>query len=414
MLFVTRLLLIQEKVIKVNTLIVITMVSCVFTMGSCRSITAIDDNFSYQKSLTSDTSNTGVTTLQFINAEMNRGLNANILMPLSYNLGGAITMYQLTNSSKYLDEALNLSIRVIQKSQVVSNVSGNNSVFKDNYRGFLNKNPDYNEDKRGGPHMMEVPLYESYFYRYLAKLLYVYSISSKKIKTASRDDDFDRLLEFIVTHGWEKWYVRGASKDSCMPYLFRSRTHMAAHWATVALFLSQLNDDPDAQKQYIQYLDSYNAQLRDNLRINELGGYIWNMTWDNTWPVHFNCNRGVENGIIQDGDHGNHVISYIVEAYDLHRYWTDRDIERFVITTQKTLYNASEKMFYSSLDREYESSFVGGLRYADGFLKLARYDKELFESFRNARIAQCDLYHFRYGQSQYVAEYLMAQSYWSN
>src|SRR5690606_25030718 len=174
----------------------------------------------------------------------------------------------------------------------------------------------------------------------------------------------------------------------CYPYLFRSRTHMTSHWGIVALYLRELTDDEQEKEQYSKLLSLYDQQLKSNLRLTKDKAYVWNMTWDNPWPYETGCN-GPENTIIQDVSHGKYEVSYIVEAFDLTKgIWGRQDIERLINTVKYVLYDSSRKRFNGDLNGGFDTKTSDGIQMADGFLKLARYDRQLISLFESVRHRQ--------------------------
>lgn len=380
----------------------------VLTLLSCTNINRLGGDLSFSQSFEKHTRD-DITAKQLVAKQLSNEINAYNLMALSRSLGGFIAMYEATDSLWFLMQAFDLAEEVTGNAINVSQVSGNHAQFDDRYLGFMNINPD-RKNPRGGPHGKEVPLFESYFYRYLAKLIYISTYSIENVELQERSS---LLLDFLKVHGWEKWYVRGESINDCLPFLFRSRTHMTSHWALVALFLKKLDSDRVKVNQYEDFLNLYNRQLRSNLRITETRAYIWNMTWDKPWPLGLNCNQASTRAIIQDGSHGNHVITYVVEAFELGEGWSKTDIARFVRTAKYILFDSDRNLFYKDLSQNNDLSYKAGLRFGDGFLKLARYDKELLKYFEQARISQREAYHFRFEEFQYVAEFRLAQKYLS-
>ncbi len=354
----------------------------------------------------------GASAKEYMNRHINNGVHSSELMMLSSGLASFLAMYDATDSIKYLDMAYEFTNRILNSARVSSEIQGNQSPFKDKYQTWVNLNPKYEQTKVGSPHMKEYPLYESYYYRYMAKMLYMTSQLPNRSKN-NYQSQYTRVLNFLKVDGWEKWYERGLKESVCYPFLFRSRAHMTAHWATVAMYLNELVDEPARNTQYTAFLNLYNAQLRDNLRVSRDNAYIWNQTWDSNWPLGTTCNKPSK-GIIQDGSHGNHVIAYVVEGYELGKYWSKQDISRFVQTVKTLLYNPSQKFFYGDFNKKIDDSFAAGLRFGDGFLKLARYDDNLFHIFESVRKAQQNKYHYRYEEPQYVAEYLLAKKYYKN
>lgn len=354
----------------------------------------------------------GASAHTYMERMIKNGVHSSELMLLSSGLASFITMYEVTDSIKYLDQAYNFSRRIINSAEVSSQIAGNLSPFKDRYKTWINLNPKHEQTKLGSPHMKEYPLYESYFLRYLAKLLYLTSNETRWIRRRY-SNDYRMMLQFLITDGWEKWYERGKSYNECFPFLFRSRAHMTSHWAIVAMYLNELVSEPARQQQYEKFLELYNTQLRDNLRITSNDAYIWNQTWDSPWPIGTNCNKPSK-PIIQDGSHGNHVIAYVVEAYEAEKGWSSEDIKRFVNTVKTLLYNSNNQSFYADLNQSEDKSYAGGLRFGDGFLKLARYDEELYHIFEEVREKQKSQYHYRYNEPQYVAEFMLVKKYYRN
>src|SRR5690606_37719757 len=119
-------------------------------------------------------------------------------------------------------------------------ISNNPAVFKDNYRGWVNNNPNFPKNKNGGPHLQEIPLFESYLLRYLAKMAFLIERSSSLREDRLLVERNRKIIDFVEINGWEKWYSRGEKKSAgCYTYLFRNRTHMTSHWAIVALYLAE-------------------------------------------------------------------------------------------------------------------------------------------------------------------------------
>lgn len=133
------------------------------------------------------------------------------------------------------------------------------------------------------------------------------------------------------------------------------------------------------------------------------------MTWSNPWPIGLNCNPAALNPIIQDGSHGDHVITYVVESYEMHRYWNEEDIKRFSKTLRFLLFDEQSDIFYADLSGTVEDKFKSGMEYADGFIKLGRYDKKVLQCFEKARLK--NEHEFYFDDIQYVAEFNLAKRY---
>lgn len=333
------------------------------------------------------------------------------LMEFSRGIGALLAMYEATGSASYIEEAMDLTEQVIAKSKKGKEIENNPLEFKDDYLGWANINP--NNRASGGSHLQEVPLFESYLFRYLAKMVYLIDRSETLSENSSLRKKSRDILEFINVNGWEKWFTRGERKSKgCYPYLFRSRTHMTAHWAVVALYLHELTDAVQQKAQYEKFLAVFDEQLKGNLHITKNEAYIWNMTWDHAWPLGTACNKPAAKVAVQDVSHGNHVVTYIVEAFELNRAaWKKQDIDHLINTAKYLVYNTKEKMFNADLSGKIESNMSNGILTSDGFVKLTRYSNELMAIFKNVRDSRYTDDDFNFYEAQYVAELILAAKY---
>ncbi|MEU4692543.1 hypothetical protein [Actinoplanes sp. NPDC023714] len=262
---------------------------------------------------------------------------------LSYDVDSCVAMFRATGQRRYLDRALTFTENVAGSARPSSSLK--ESGFKDGYRGWASSKSGEDGD--------EVPLYESYFWRYATSLL-----------TAIRDDPgvwadagyrarYDRLLAFAEVDVFEKWYERGADDT-----IYRERTHMASHWALIALNLSRLTGDADRRARYTTVTTTIAERLRNQLRRSPADptAYFWSDVWDSAKRPG------------QDAGHGNGVIAYVVEARDRGSFWTDADMAAFS-GTLKVVWPGGPT-YHAYVDGT--GSDNGW--FADGFVKLGRYD----------------------------------------
>jgi hypothetical protein len=159
----------------------------------------------------------------------------------------------------------------------------------------------------------------------------------------------------------EKWYARGPDET-----IYRSRTHMAAHWALIALNLSRITTDPQRRaveekvlKEITGDLPNYPSSLRGQLEPNpsKPDAYFWSDKWGSTSPPG------------QDVAHGNGVIAFVVAAHDAGEIWSDEDVRRFVTLFEDVIWPRPGP------GAEYvDGSGRGTGWFSDGFVKLGRYD----------------------------------------
>lgn len=295
--------------------------------------------------------------------------NVEDLEALSYGLDAILAMYETTDSLNYLDDAIYLVQNNINMAQVTNKIPGNRSTLRDNYKGWI----ENRKDSTSGIFHMEVPLDEIYFYQYACRLLKDINKNKILIKRKQYKDFYTQTLNFIETNIWDKWTTRGIrdSKDK-YAFLMLKRTHMASHWAYIAAELYFLTKENARKIDYLDFVNFYNKELENNF--NKYGNYIfWNQTWDSIYHT---------SSIIQDVSHGNLVVSYLVEAYDL-GLWSDLDaIQRIINTLKYRLWDANNCIFRDNLDGTRISAAQAlrsnGSFQADGFVKLTRYDKSLF------------------------------------
>ena len=333
------------------------------------------------------------------------------LMEFSRGLGALLAMYEATNEKQYLDEAFDLAERVIAVAQKGKEIKNNPKNFKDDFYGWANKNPNFEKRKSGGQHLQEIPLFESYLFRYLAKMSYLVKTDAGLKADSEFIKRADKLSDFVKTNGWDKWYQRGEKqRPGCFPYLFRQRTHMTSHWAIVALYLRELSNSEAEKANYSKFLSLFDQQLKDNFRVGKNDAYVWNMTWDSAWPFGTACNKAPKSSIIQDVSHGNNVVTYVVEAHDLSKsVWSDVDIQRLANTVKYVLYNAEKNGFNKDLKGVFAANSSSCVGLSDGFVKLARYDAQLVDLFEKVSNGNLSNAKFSLDEPQFIAELTLAK-----
>jgi hypothetical protein len=271
---------------------------------------------------------------------------------LSYDLDASTAMYRATGRRQYIDRALLYVDNIVATARPSSSISA--SQYHDGYLGWASKQTD------GDPPGQEFPLYESYFWRYATTMLRVIRQAPALYDDPTYRAQYDRLLNFAEVNIFAKWYARGANEN-----IYRSRTHMTAHWATIALNLSLLTGDAGRRARYRtvvdnvdQHLPTAKAGLRGQLRPNPVvkSAYFWNDQW------------GSFKRPGQDVSHGNAVVAYVVEARDNGGYWTAADTDRLGALLINVIW-PRDGVFADFVD----GSGTGNGWFSDGFVKLGRY-----------------------------------------
>ncbi|CAM3054584.1 hypothetical protein G4177_33300 [Corallococcus sp. ZKHCc1 1396] len=273
---------------------------------------------------------------------------------LAYGIDANTAMYRATGKKQYLDRALlyvNNLVSTATRSSALQQ-----SQFKDGYLGWASA--------LSRPQGQEVPLYESYCWRYVTRLLRVIRETPDLYTADVYRTQYERLLTFSEKNVFEKWFQRSAND-----FLYRNRTHMAAHWAFIAMDLSRMTADPVRKARYLEVFDNINqglpnfaSSLRAQLSHNpdHPTAYFWSDKWD----------QHDQPG--QDVAHANGVLAFVVEAHEAGMTWTDSDIRRFIATLDTVIWPAAQT--YAEF---VDGSGEGDGWFNDGLMKLGRYDIHL-------------------------------------
>jgi len=276
---------------------------------------------------------------------------------LSYSVDALSAAYLATGRAEFIDDGLELLENVVSTAKRSADLPS--SSYRDEYRGWVSAQENGDE----------VALYESYLWRYGTGLLRVIRQDPVLWQDQRRQDRYGAVLAFAERNIFEKWRARGADEN-----IFRSRTHMAAHWALIALELARITTDPDRRKVYLDVkraidtdLPNAPSSLRGQLRLNPRypSAYVWSDEWGRT------------GGRAQDVSHGNAVITYVVAAYEAKAGWTDRDMARFVQTFTQAIWPATPREGQPKGADSVDGTGVGNGWFSDGFVKLGRFDPRL-------------------------------------
>ena len=273
---------------------------------------------------------------------------------LAYGIDANTAMYRATGKTQYLDRALLYVNNMVRNAKLSSSLP--QSQFKDSYLGWASQR----SDTLG----KEVPLFESYCWRYVTRMLRVIRETPTLYGNATYRAQYDRLLAFSEKNIFEKWHRRGANS-----FIYRNRTHMASHWAYIAMDLSRMTTDATRKATYLTVFNNINrdlpnstSSLRQQLRPGFVSTptYYWSDVWGST------ARPG------QDVAHANGMLAYIVEAHDAGMEWTDDDIRKFTATLNSVIWPSATR--YATY---VDGSGTGNGWFNDGLMKLGRYDANL-------------------------------------
>jgi hypothetical protein len=271
---------------------------------------------------------------------------------LAYDVDACTAMFRATGQTRYLDRALTWMENVVATAAPSTSLKG--SSFQDRFRGWPSSKTGEDGD--------EVPLYESYLWRYGTTLL----VAMRDLTDPGYRARYDRLLAFAETDLFDKWHSRGTGD-----YIYRERTHMASHWALIAMNLAHLTGDQARKARCNAVVDEISSRLRGQLRRNPAEPTAW--FWNDVW--------GSANQPGQDVGHGNAVVTYVVEARDRGQGWTDTDMAAFSALLIKVIWPGGTTY----------RKFVDGTGddngwWSDGFVKLGRYDPAVQLRLENHRV----------------------------
>jgi hypothetical protein len=278
---------------------------------------------------------------------------------LSYDIDALTAIYLATGRVASIDEGLGLLENLVDTAKPSRNLP--TSQYQDDYRGWVTQR----DEARG----QEVPLYESYLWRYGVWLLRLVRTDPTLWDDAARRARYQRLLTFAEHDIFDKWFARGPGGT-----VYRSRTHMASHWGLIALGLAQATTQDARRRTYLELVHSIDegrpdsaSSLREQLRMNpdHPTAYVWDDEW------------GAARRPGQDVSHGNAVIAYVVAANSVGVGWNNVDMSRFLDTFRLVIWPAQPRTRQPEGAEYADGSGTGNGWFSDGFVKLGRFDPQL-------------------------------------
>ena len=271
---------------------------------------------------------------------------------LAFGLDGFLAMYRATSDRRYLLTALGYAENLVAGARPSSELGP--GAVGDDYLGWISERPDV-----AGT---EVPLFESFVWRYVADLLRVMRNDTATWEDPDLRVRYQRVLDFAERNIVEKWVTR--SLDDAV---YRERTHMASHWAAISVDLAAITTDPERRKRYEgivaaidRDLPNRGSSLRQQLVPNPANRSAW--FWSDVW--------GSQEPPGQDVAHGNGVVSYVVTAHEMGSEWTTEDIAGFSALLRTEIWRP-EGGFSEYVDG---ADANGNGWISDGFMKLGRFD----------------------------------------
>lgn len=270
----------------------------------------------------------------------------------AWGFAGALSAWRATGDNTYLNQMITIVETLIGTASYVP--IGNGST----YLGWA--------ATRHGDNPKGYPLWESYFWRYVATMLRIMyqsptlrSTNNGALAGTTYQDNYNTILAFIEQHEWNKWRTDGIGN------FYRSNSHMASHWARIGMELHIIT----GLAKYKEVFDDISfdgmvnysgANLREN--VYSIGSaYSWYSSWNNTY--------------VQDTDHGNDVVDFWVEAVQNGYYWTEADLVGLTNGYKNLIWKSNSPITFSTY---VNGSGTAGNKHLPGFMHLARTDTELY------------------------------------
>lgn len=256
--------------------------------------------------------------------------------------------------------------------------------FKSKKGGFLAK--FYEHEQNFELNGKESNLLDGYLYRYLAQYYYLLNhINSDKLIQHDIDNDFAYVEDRFLY--WLSASIKAKGDSS---FLYGIRVHMGSNWAITGLYLNEISTN--YKHVYNDFLTDFDTQLRNNMNVVTLNGYKvfqWHSTYDNAFSNQLKERRKMKLDMprIQDVSHANHVVQYILTAYELnYNIWSENDIKYLVNTLKHVIYLKYDDAFADFIDgsitsiEEYQNT---GIKQSDGWMKLIKYDDQLIKIYES-------------------------------
>ncbi|MRH99170.1 PKD domain-containing protein [Kriegella sp. EG-1] len=264
---------------------------------------------------------------------------------LGLYIDGLSSMWQATGDNGYLDTALELINNTVDDAKSVGG----------GYLGW----PASDGNKYN--------LWDSYYWRHVATLLRVISQTSSIKNSSKYKNQYNKLLEFSEKNIWDRYESSGINQ------FYRSRTHMASHWARIGMELYVITKKNKYKEVFenISYGTMYGepSNLRDQIYDNPKNSSAY--AWDQTWGVRKGSN-------IQDTSHAGVIISFMVLAKENGMYWKQSDLNA-LIKTVNVIWVGAEKIT-ENIDATGGYASKGRLH---EWFYLARYNQSLQNRIKN-------------------------------
>ncbi len=250
---------------------------------------------------------------------------------LFYALEGLVHGWMATGDLALLDDALMLIENTIADAVPVA---GNNA-------GYLGWPSD--EARYGARRAAEgTSLWEIYLYRMVGTLLRVMHHSPTLRAMRDYQARYDAILEFTRTHIWEKWVQ---VDPTGLSQIYRSRTHIASHWARLGMELHLIT----GERAYLDVFEAISFRGMPSWAGESLRSRLLDNPAD---PAAFALYQEWESPNMQDTSHGADIISFWATAIENRMYWGQGehadDAARLVALVDSVIWTSDEPLLHAA------------------------------------------------------------------
>ena len=295
--------------------------------------------------------------------------------------------FEATGDLVWLDRVLAVldALRVQAAPSNSQPCTGN--CFNDNFMTWFDKDGGLTTFNQGSN--QQTGLAEGHGLRHIYRVLWVLH-ESPELRAGTYhgqigyyQQKFSVLFPFFKTNIFDKWYARGLNQ------IYRSRTHITAHFAYMAFFISLILEDLDPS-QVSKYKNMYEnwalnmgaesgftSSMKQQLRVvSSASGerYVWSDEWGQSPP-----------GDVTDSDHATSEVEVMALMHMLGRddIFTATDMTRLVNTLKDVVFTeASSQTIYGPLYIDGSGGLDRTTLHSSWYI-LAAFDEELQDRFIN-------------------------------
>ncbi|NTV30872.1 hypothetical protein HGA91_02740 [candidate division WWE3 bacterium] len=315
------------------------------------------------------------------------GIESVALYHMNDCIDGMTAMFEATGKTQYLDRALSYVETIIGKATLQSD-------------GYYDWNMPTLEEGHSWRTVVRM-------LRVMRETLVIYNNSTYRVK-------YNQILAFSEKHIFEKNWVRsslavveGGISDGS---IYRSRTHMASHWAMIAMELAIITENQTWKPRYLEVFNRINqdmrpyrpSSLREQLELfpGTTDTAIFHDEWIRKYILLGERTQTAYDAEgyhpVSDTHHGQDTIGYIVEGRNVGIYWNDGDMKRLANLFKNITWdgNIDNPQYGKWLDRTGEGT-EGCIE--EGFMMLGRYDGLVQKILQHDTPSGCSPVNF-YGQ----------------